>query len=412
MKIVFAIIAIAGCSHPQYLGARVPKPCTAKDAEGCVGWMAERDLAAAELDIYEDAELRRYIQSVANRIAKASTLEDPPRVVLADHDDTYATTGRRIVIARQTIEKLASEAELAAVIAHELAHVEGRHSVVSLFGRPPDENFINRRDAESIADERAVWLLERAGYTPTAMANALRAVLEAEDEEHPLRAERIARVNVLAGNRAGEIGREAFLQHLTNMVVGRDTRRGHRSGDAWVISALGIAFQLDGEDTVRGDADVLALRRDRTVLVAYAVGAPWGRELASTLEGREVVPSDVGTVTMGTIPFPVTRTETPLAKLARAVRNSLPQPAAGSRVAILVRLRGALVVEIGGRATPSLTLRIATDREIADAEPPRVAITHAPRAGTIAELGVCAKTLLDDPTRKVASGEPIKCATR
>ena len=95
-------------------------------------------------------------------------------MIIADRDETYATSGRRIVIARRTLEKLASEAELAAVIAHELAHVEGRHGIVSLFGRPVDEGFANRRDAEAIADERAVWLLERAGYAPTAMGSALR----------------------------------------------------------------------------------------------------------------------------------------------------------------------------------------------------------------------------------------------
>ena len=41
------------------------------------------------------------------------------------------------------------------------------------FGRPADEGFVNRRDAEAIADERAVWLLERAGYAPTAMGSAI-----------------------------------------------------------------------------------------------------------------------------------------------------------------------------------------------------------------------------------------------
>nr|MBA3845688.1 SDR family NAD(P)-dependent oxidoreductase [Planctomycetota bacterium] len=56
------------------------------------------------------------------------------RVIIADRDETYATSGRRIVIARRTLEKLSSEAELAAVIAHEVAHVEGRHGIVSLFG--------------------------------------------------------------------------------------------------------------------------------------------------------------------------------------------------------------------------------------------------------------------------------------
>ncbi len=410
MKLAIILLAVTGCSKTSYLGANVPKPCTAKDAEGCLGWMAERDLAAAELDIYDDNALRRYVQTIADRVAKSSLLQQPPHVVIADRDETYATSGRRIVIARRTLEKLSSEAELAAVIAHELAHVEGRHGVVSLFGRPPDEGFVNRRDAEAIADERAVWLLERAGYAPTAMATALRAILEAEDEEHPLRADRIARVTVLAGGRTGFEGRDELLSRLTHMVVGRDPRLGRRTGNSWVVAALGIAIELDDDDLVRAEHDVLALRRERATLLAYAVGTPWGRELSTGLEGREVVSTDAGNVVLGSLPFGSHRDATPLGKLARAVRNTLPQPAAGSRVAILIRPRGTLVIELGGRSTLDLRLRPATDRELADAEPARLVVTPAPRAGYVGDLAACSHPL--EPDRKVAMGDPIKCADR
>lgn len=403
--------SIVGCTKPVYLEAKVPEPCTARDVENCLGWMAERDLHAAELEIYEDVALERYVQSVADRLARNSLLRAAPRVMITDRSDTYATSGHRVVIARQTIEKLGSEAELAAVLAHELVHLEGKHSVASLFGGAPDPKFINRRDAESVADERGVWLLERAGYAPTAMRHALRAVLEAEDEEHPLRADRIARVTVLAGNRGGVIAREEFLTRLANMVVGRDPRLGTRVGNAWVVSALGVTLALQRKDDVRGEADVLALRRDDASLIAYAVGAPWGRELAAQLEVREVVTTEVGDVTLGTTPFPGTLDNRPLAKLARAVRASLPQPTPGSRVAILVRPRGALVVEIEGNSVPDLLFRAPTEDELAAVEPARIVIARAPKAGTLGELGVCAD-LLDDPGRRVIAGDPIKCASR
>jgi N-acyl-D-aspartate/D-glutamate deacylase len=54
--------------------------------------MAERDLAAADLDIYDDSALRRYVQSVADRVAKQSLLPHPPRVVIADRDETSVIT--------------------------------------------------------------------------------------------------------------------------------------------------------------------------------------------------------------------------------------------------------------------------------------------------------------------------------
>ena len=412
------LLALAACQRPKYLGAAVPHPCTARDVEGCLGWMAERDLAAAELDIYEDSALRSYVQGIVDRLAVASPLVagQPPRVVIADRDDTYATSGRRIVIGRTTIERLASEAELAGVLAHELAHVEAHHGVASLFGRPPEDSLAARRDAEAIADERAIWLLERAGYAPRAFARALRAILDAEDDEHPLRADRIARVEALAADRRGIEGSADLLDHLDHMVVGRDPRRGTRIGDSWVVAALGLALPVDATDAIRSTDDVLALRRTGATIVAYAIGVPWARELASSLEDRTVATTDLGPLATGIVPAPVeTGARAPLDKLAHAVRSTLPQPAPGMRVAILVRPRGALVLELGGSGDtldPALLLRQARPSELAAAAPTRIAIARAARAGTLAELAPCPGRLLDDPDRRVRAGDPIKCTDR
>jgi hypothetical protein len=402
--------SLLGCARPRYLDAEVPRACVAGDVEDCLGWMAERDLAAAELELYDDAGLRRYVQEIAGRLARGSLLGRVPHVVIADRDDTYATSGGRIVIARPTLEKLGSEAELAAVIAHELAHLEGRHTLVSLFGPPPDEDHVRRRDAEAIADERAVWLLERAGYAPTAMASALRAVLERESDDHPLRADRIARVSVLATGRAGFVGRARLLARLEGMVVGRDPRLGERVGDAWIVPVLGLALALEPSDAIRADAGVLALARERATLVAYAVGAPWARELVARLAGSEVAAADVGEVVMGTMRPPRPPIDR-LARLARAVESSLPQPAPGTRVVIALASRGGLVIEIAGRSVPRVGLRRATERELAAAAPARIVIARATRAGTASDVTGC-PVLLDDPVRPVAPGDPVKCADR
>jgi hypothetical protein len=329
------------------------------------------------------------------------------------------------VIGRPTIERLDSEAELAGVIAHELAHIEGHHAVVSLFGPPPgDDALVLRRDAEAVADERAVALLERSGYTPSAMARALRAVLDAEDDEHPLRADRIARAKVMAGDRLGYEGRAELLGRLEHMVVGRDSRLGRRIGGAWVVAALDLALELDADDVVRDASDVLVLRRGQSTLAAYAIGAPWARELAGQLEARSVDDRALGRVTIGTVAAPDGRDDSPLGKLARAIRSTLPQPAVGTRVAILERARGALVIELGGRAgadsragldsrySAPLGLREATPAELIAAEPARVVLEHAWRSGSIGDSIVCDGRLLDSPERSILAGEPIKCADR
>ena len=408
-----ALLLLVGCAAtPKYLGTEVPKPCTTRDAEGCLGWMMERDLLAAELGIYDNAPLRGYVQRVVERLARAANLGTTPRIMIADQDETYATAGRRIIISRTAIEKLESEAELAGILAHELAHIEARHVMVTLFGRPESDSTANRRDAEAIADERAVALLEKAGYAPSAMASALAAVLEADDEEHPPRLERIARVAKLAANRGGFEGRAEFLANIDRMVVGRDMRLGNRVGDAWIIPALALAFELDEDaDRIVSDDDILVLRRERATILAYAVGAPWARELAATFAAPDVEHARLGRVTRGMMPA-VTRTDnTPLGKLARAIRSTLPQPAPGTRVAILERRHGALVIELGGKGIPDLHMRAATAAELAASQPNRVAIEHAPSAGKLSQLGVCQGRLLERSDRSVNAGDPIKCAS-
>lgn len=405
-----ALLVLVACSAtPKYLGTEVPKPCTERDAEGCLGWMMERDLLAAELGIYDNAPLRGYVQRVVEKLARASNLGATPRIMIADQDETYATAGRRIIISRTTIEKLESEAELAGILAHELAHIEARHVLVTLFGRPESDNPANRRDAEAIADERAVALLEKAGYAPRAMATALEAVLEEDDEDHPPRLERIARAAKLGGNRGGFEGRAEFLANIDGMVLGRDMRLGHRVDDAWVVPALSLAFELDGEDdrVVSAD-DILVLRRGRATVLAYAVGSPWARELAMTLVRPEIERARIGRVTTGTMPARAQADDTPLGKLARAIRNTLPQPAAGTRVAIVERRHGALVIELGGNGAPDLGMRAASDAELAASEPNRIVIEHATAAGTA--QGVCPDRLLERADRTVVAGDPIKCS--
>ncbi|HEU4613015.1 MAG TPA: M48 family metalloprotease, partial [Kofleriaceae bacterium] len=150
-------------------------------------------LEASELDVYDDTRLQRYVQRIADRLARGANVERSPRVVIGDHDSTYAAFGERIVIGRMTIERLASEAELAAIVAHELVHIEAGHTALAELPPGDDSDWLAaRRDAEAIADERAVVLLERAGYVPTAMSRALAATLDVDDEEHPPRAERLA----------------------------------------------------------------------------------------------------------------------------------------------------------------------------------------------------------------------------
>lgn len=81
---------------------------------------------------YEDAKLQAYIQRVGERVARSShrnqlnyvfTLVDSPDI------NAFALPGGYIYIHRGLLAYLNSEAELAAVLGHEVGHVTARHSV-------------------------------------------------------------------------------------------------------------------------------------------------------------------------------------------------------------------------------------------------------------------------------------------
>lgn len=86
----------------------------------------------AQYGVYDDAKLQAYVQQVGKRVAAHShrpqlvyrfTVLDTPDV------NAFALPGGYIYITRGILAYLNSEAELAAVLGHEVGHVTARHSV-------------------------------------------------------------------------------------------------------------------------------------------------------------------------------------------------------------------------------------------------------------------------------------------
>lgn len=77
-----------------------------------------------------DPVVNQYITDMVNRIADASDMPDLPiraQVIDADVLNAFAVPGGYIWVFRGLIENTETEAELAGVIAHEIAHVTSRH---------------------------------------------------------------------------------------------------------------------------------------------------------------------------------------------------------------------------------------------------------------------------------------------
>lgn len=239
---------------------------------------------AKENPRYNDAKLQAYIQRVGERVARAShrnqlnyvfTLVDSPDV------NAFALPGGYIYIHRGLLAYLNSEAELAAVLGHEVGHVTARHSVrqqsqstawgllgqaaaigtgvgalgdlTSVMGNAFVRGY--GRDMELEADGLGAQYLARGGYDPQAMIEVVRVLKNQEDfardqaaargeaqpaggyhglfDTHPDNDRRLKEVigpaQALVGG-SQEVGRDTFMQMIDGLVFGDSADSGIRRG--------------------------------------------------------------------------------------------------------------------------------------------------------------------------------------
>ncbi|MCX5752623.1 MAG: M48 family metallopeptidase [Candidatus Krumholzibacteria bacterium] len=188
---------------------------------------------AKQYTIYNNAAVTAYVQGVGNKIVQHCDRQDIEyhfAVINKNEVNAFAIPGGYIYVYTELMRDADDEAELAAVIAHEVGHVAARHStermtamygyqfVASLvLGQNPNAcaklvtdmaatgGFLkySRKD-EHEADELGAKYLYAAGYDPRGMVDLLNKLKGLETTEptkfdtwfmtHPATSERLARV--------------------------------------------------------------------------------------------------------------------------------------------------------------------------------------------------------------------------
>jgi predicted Zn-dependent protease len=261
---------------------------------------------------YDDARLQAYIQRVGERVARSShrnqlkyvfTLVDSPDV------NAFALPGGYIYIHRGLLAYLNSEAELAAVLGHEVGHVTARHSVrqqsqsmawgvlgqaaaigtgvgaVGDVANVMGNAFVRGygRDMELEADGLGAQYLARAGYDPQAMIEVVKVLKNQETfardqaakrgeavpdsggyhglfDTHPDNDRRLQEVigpaRALAGGQQ-EVGRDVFLQMLDGLVFGDSASSGIRRGQHFYHGPLDFTLSYPAGWQMVNRPDVL-----------------------------------------------------------------------------------------------------------------------------------------------------------
>jgi len=207
----------------------------------------------AEVD---DAGARAYVRAVGMRIVRAAGDGREWRFRVVDDPEVQgeANTGTTVYVSRGALVRLRDEAELAALLGHEIGHVLVGHAHDALVEKMRDvavETHDRDRDDEIQADQLAVLLIAKAGYDPRAVETMLRALAAGDppgDEAavHPPWPQRLIRVRALASQlpAGGAHNAREFVDHMRTLVVGDDPRAASMVGNAIVLARVGVALDL------------------------------------------------------------------------------------------------------------------------------------------------------------------------
>lgn len=250
--------------------------------------------------------LESYVSKVGAGVA-ANTERGDVRYQFFVLDDpmvnAFALPGGYVYVTRGLLAQANSEAELAAVLGHEIGHVTGRHSaerysrgVVTSIGAAVlsaaldskaasqalgvgSDLFMKSysREQESEADGLGLRYMTRAGYNPKGMPAFLTALegntaLESRINgkggggpdwfsTHPLTANRIQDTLILSQNysQSGTVERDSYLSMIDGMTYGDSEKHGFARGNVFYHPKLDFTFAApQGFEIVNQPEQVIA----------------------------------------------------------------------------------------------------------------------------------------------------------
>ncbi|NEO63616.1 MAG: M48 family metalloprotease, partial [Moorea sp. SIO4G2] len=157
---------------------------------------------AQGLEIYSGRKITEYVQDIGKRLIPYSDRPNFPytfQVVRNNDINAFALVGGFVYVHTGLLKGVENEAELAAVIAHEIAHITSKHSIEKLRQIIKDNNFteieygtiINLlediafslprgRQQEYEADRKGLEMLHGAGYASSGMTGFLQKLITIE----------------------------------------------------------------------------------------------------------------------------------------------------------------------------------------------------------------------------------------
>ncbi|MGV3570862.1 MAG: M48 family metalloprotease [Ramlibacter sp.] len=283
------------------LPPRFVRPAADTDEGGLWGMMdrEETRLRRSPLTI-RDARLQAYLQGLVARLAPSHSPDIRVHAVRVPMFNAMMAPNGMMMVWSGLLLRAENEAQLAAVIGHELAHYLERHSVEQLRAAKDRavvssvvgmvgglgttigqigllaNAFAFSREHESRADRLGVRLMQQAGYDGREAANVwdnLLAEMKVTGgakagrhgdmfETHPTTAGRRDELLALAGNRGGDAGADRLRQAIAPLRLGwiqDEVKRGQYE-ESLVLFDRMLQRQPADAEVLYGRAEVFRLR--------------------------------------------------------------------------------------------------------------------------------------------------------
>ncbi|MEI6227715.1 MAG: M48 family metalloprotease [Methylophilaceae bacterium] len=222
-----------------------------------------------------DPELTAYVQSIGNKLAAVSDRKLPYEFTIINDSvpNAWAMPGGKIAFNRGLLYELNNEAELAAVMGHEMVHAAARHgaqgmergilmqgAMIAVGLASKDNNYSNLivggsqlgaklatskygRDAESEADLYGMRYMKKAGYDPASAVTLQETFVRLSKDQkssfidglfasHPPSMERVNanKATLSEIGAGGELGKEVYAQKVAKLKATQSAYKAYDNG--------------------------------------------------------------------------------------------------------------------------------------------------------------------------------------
>lgn len=389
----------------------------------------------ASMGLYPDTALQQYVARLGQRMAAQSERPRLPwtfRVIDDPVVNAFAVPGGFVYVTRGILAHFSSEAQLVAVLGHEIGHVTARHSAAQMSrqqlaqiglvaGSIASERFAQMadvagaglgvlflkygRDDENEADALGLRYMRRSGHDVREMPGvfAMLASLSGGGEAeaipswlstHPTPADREARMSrAIAALPADSVGtiieRDGYLRRLDNVVYGVNPRNGYFVGSRFNHPDMRFTLTFPSGWTTRNETQaVVAMSSERDAAVQLTLS-----KASSADEALRAFTSQQG-LQAGTAQRPAisgfSSTAAPFAALVESdtIRGRVMFVEHNGMVfQLLAYAPSARWAARQAAAEAALrSFAVLTDRAALDIQPQRLQIVQVDRASSIDEL--------------------------